>query len=286
MSRSQSSTVFPPPQPVATGTGRQSTPDFIDALARGLEVIQAFSSDAPEMTLTEVARRTGLSPATARRCLLTLKELGYVGTNGRNFLLRQKVLSLGAAFLNSMNMRNVADAYLQDLAETFHDAASMAVLEGLEVLYIAHVPSRREPRFRVGIGSRLPAYATSMGHVLLAHLEPERHADFLARAPFTAYTPRTTTKASELKRIFQSVKAKGYAAVEDQIEFGSIAVAVPVRDMKGRVFAAINCSADTSRTSLETLVATRVPKLLAAASQIEDATSRYPALIHSIVTGL
>ncbi|MEJ0097329.1 MAG: IclR family transcriptional regulator C-terminal domain-containing protein [Bauldia sp.] len=264
------------------GGRRKSNPDFIDALARGLEVIRVFSSDTPEMTLTEVAGRTGLSPATARRCLLTLKELGYVGVNGRRFLLRSKVLSLGGAFLDSMHLRDVADAHLQDLAETFHEAASMAVLEDNDVVYIAHVPSRREARFRVRIGWRLPAYATSMGHVILAHLDPVTQAAFLKQAPFPRYTARTTTEAAELKTIFRSVVANGYATVHDQLEYGSIAIAVPVHDAKGHVFAAINCSSETSRVDEAELIATRLPKLRQAAREISDAVTRYPALMHSI----
>jgi IclR family pca regulon transcriptional regulator len=256
--------------------------DFVDALERGLDVIQAFTSDAPEMTLSEVAKRTGLSPATARRSLLTLRELGYIGMNGRHFLLRQKVLSLGAAFINSMNLRDVADPYLQELAETFHDAASMTVLDGMDVVYIAHVPSRREVRFRVAIGTHRPAYATSMGHVLLAELDAEKQAEFLSHAPFQAYTSRTTTKASELRAIFKAAKRDGYAAVQDQLEYGSVAVAVAVRDSRGRAFAAINCSGETSRVDIKTMIAARLPKLQAAAAHIGEAAARYPALLHSI----
>jgi len=268
-------------RPEQSEINRESS-DFVDALARGLDVIQAFSADAPEMTLSEIAKRTGLSPATARRSLLTLKELGYVGMNGRNFVLRQKVLSLGAAFLDSMNLRDVADAYLQELAEIFHDAASMTVLDGMNVIYIAHVPSRREVRFRVAIGTHLPAYATSMGHVLLAELGGDAQAEFLSHAPFQAYTSRTTTKASELRAIFKAAKREGYAAVQDQLEYGSVAVAVAVRDSRGHAFAAINCSAETSRIDMKSMVATRLPKLQTAAARIGEAVARYPALLHSI----
>jgi len=262
---------------------RHSNPDFVDALARGLEVIEAFDAEAPEMTLTEIARRTGLSPATARRSLLTLKELGYVGTNGRHFLLRSKVLLLGGAYLSSMNLRDVAEPHLQDVAESFHDATSMSVLEGMYVLYVAHVPSRREARFRVRIGTRSPAYANSMGHILLASLDEEARERFLSRAPFQAYTTRTTTEAEQLRSIFQSARENGYAAVQDQVEYGSIAIAVPITDSRGRVLAAINCSAETSRVNMEKLVETRLPVLRQASRQISDAIARYPALAHSIV---
>jgi IclR family pca regulon transcriptional regulator len=262
---------------------RQTSPDFVEALARGLEVIQAFDDRMPEMTLTEVAARTGLPPATARRCLLTLKELGYIGANGRRFLLRSKVLSLGAAYLNSMNVKDVAEAHLQEAAEAYHDASSMAVLEDKDAVYVAHVPSRREARFRVRIGSRRPAYATSLGQVLLAYLDPKEQEEFLSNAPFPRYTIRTSSEASELRAIFRAIRSKGYSAVEDQLEYGSLAIAVPVKDMKGRVFAAINCSAETARVDMQTLIATRLPLLLDAARQIGEAMARFPALVHSIL---
>ena len=263
-------------------TERRYKGEFVDALARGLDVICAFSADAPEMTLTEVAARTGLSPATARRCLLTLKELGYVGLNGRRFLLRSKVLLLGGAFLDSMHLRDIADPFLQELAEAFHDSASMAVLEKKEIVYVAHAASKREPRFRVRIGWRLPANATSLGHVLLAALSPNDQASFLKQGPFTRYTARTTVDAVELQTILQSVRRDGYACVQDQLEYGSIAIAVPVHDAKGEVFAAINCSSETSRVDAAELVRSRLPRLREAAREITDSVARYPALVHSI----
>lgn len=259
----------------------RSNPDFVEALSRGLAVIQAFSADAPEMTLTEVATRTGLSPATARRSLLTLKQLGYVGSNGRRFLLRAKVLSLGATFLSSMNVRDVADAYLQDVAEAYRDATSLAVLEGTDVVYVAHVPHRRKAQYRVRVGSRRPVHATSLGHVLLAHQDPAVQEAFLARAPFPQCTERTTTAAEELRSVFRSVRSRGYALAQDQLEYGALALAVPIRDRQGRELAALNCSSDTSRVDADTLVGTRLTVLHEAATQIGEALARYPALVHS-----
>lgn len=265
-------------------SAQSSDPNFVDALARGLQVIQAFDEQAPEMTLTEVAQRTGLPPATARRCLLTLQALGFVGSNGRRFLLRSKVLSLGDAYLSSMNLRDVADTYLQEVAEAHHDASSMAVLDDFDAVYVAHVPSRREARFRVRIGSRRPAYATSLGQVLLAYLDEAEREAYLARGPFPSFTVRTTTSATELRAIFHSIRSRGFAAVEDQLEYGSLAIAVPVMDAKGRVFAAVNCSAERTRVDLDTLVSTRMKLLQDASRQIGQAMARYPALVHSILT--
>jgi IclR family transcriptional regulator, pca regulon regulatory protein len=263
---------------------RQANPDFVEALARGLEVIQAFDDQAPEMTLTEVATRTGLPPATARRCLLTLKKLGYVGANGRRFLLRSKVLSLGAAYLSSMNLKDVAEPYLQDVAEAYHDASSLAVLDEMNAVYVAHVPSRREARFRVRIGALRPAYANSLGRVLLAFLDEKTQEDYLSHAPFPRYTVRTTTEADELRSIFRAVRSNGYAAVEDQLEYGNLALAVPVKDVKGRVFAAVSCSAESTRVDLNTFLSTRLPLLFNASRQIGEAIARFPALVHSILS--
>jgi IclR family pca regulon transcriptional regulator len=264
---------------------RERDPEFVEALARGLEIIQAFTADTPEMTLSEVAAKTGISPATARRSLLTLQKLGYVGTTGRRFILRARVLSLGSAFLNSMNLKLVADSFLQSVADKFHDSVSMTLLDDDDVLYVAHVPSNRENRYRARIGYRLPAYATSTGHVLLAHLDRPAQDAFLKRAPFPAYTARTTTSADELREIFESVHRNGYAAIEDQLEYGIVGVAVPIRDHNNRVIAAINCAAEATRVDLETLVKSRVPVLLDAAAMITSALARHPALAHSIVAG-
>lgn len=262
---------------------RERDPEFVEALARGLEIIQAFTSEAPEMTLSEVAAKINISPATARRSLLTLQQLGYVATNGRRFLLRARVLSLGTAFLNAMNLKLVADSFLQGVADQFHDAVSMTLLDDDDVLYVAHVPSNRENRYRARIGYRLPAYATSTGHVLLAHLDRPIQAAYLKRAPFPSYTARTTTTAEELRQIFENVHRDGYAAIQDQLEYGIVACAVPVRDHKDRVLAAINCAAESARVDLKTLVQTRVPALLEASALVSAALARHPALVHSIL---
>jgi DNA-binding IclR family transcriptional regulator len=151
----------------------ESGRDFVTALARGLEVIQAFGADAPEMTLSEIARRTSMSAATVRRSLITLAQLGYVRRHERRFLLGPKVLTLGASYLESMNLKELAQHHLVELVERFHDAASLTVLDNFEVVYIAHVPSDQRVRHGRSVGSRLPAHATSTGIVLLAHASDE-----------------------------------------------------------------------------------------------------------------
>lgn len=269
----------------AAPDGRRTNPDFVEALARGLEVMQCFTDESPEMTLSEVAEKVGLSPATARRSLLTLVELGYVGMHGKRFLLRPKVLTIGSAFLNSMNLKSIADGYLQELADLFQDACSLAVLDGPDVLYVSHVSSRRDIRYRARVGYKLPAYATSLGLVLLAAQPATAQESFLARGPFERYTSRTNVEPKVLAGLLGKVRLDGYAAVQDQLEYGVAAVAVPVKTRSGQIAAAINCSALSERVDLESLIETRVPALQAAARQISNALERHPALIHSVLSG-
>ncbi|MEI2418517.1 IclR family transcriptional regulator C-terminal domain-containing protein [Orrella sp. JC864] len=260
----------------------EASADFVTALARGLEVIRAFSSTRPEMTLSEIAGLTGLSPATVRRSLLTLLALGYVKQNGRRFVLTSRVLQLAAAFVESMNLKEVAQVYLQELADAFHDAASLTILDGRDVVYIAHVPTQRPVQLRQYVGARMPAHAASTGYAMLAHMDPARLEAYLAQAPFEVFTPRTPSSAAELRAILEQVRRDGYAVAHDAIAFGTIAVAVPIQDAEGRVIAAINCSADSTRVDRETLVATRLPPMRRAAQQINRALVQYPALARSV----
>lgn len=259
--------------------------DFVESLARGLEVILSFTRESPEMTLKEVAEKTGLSPATARRSLHTLRKLGYVGMNGKRFLLRAKVLSLGSAFLNSMNIKDVADHFLQEVHEEFHDAVSLAVLNGNHVLYVSHISSMRDNRFRARIGYSLPIYCTSLGHVLLAFSDPKAIETYFDTVSFERYTSRTISSAEELQSALDFVRRNDHAAALEQLEYGVLSVAVPVRSPDGDVLAAVNCSGELSRTNLDTMIETRVPALRKAADRIAAALERHPALLHSIQSG-
>lgn len=259
-------------------------PDFVTALARGLSVIEAFSADMPELTLSEVAARVGIAPATARRALITLEQLGYVGQTGKRFVLRPKVLSLGSAFLSSMNLRELVQPSLQELADQFKDSASLAVLDGDSVMYIAHVPNSRRIRYNGSVGYRSPAFGTSLGLMMWAHLDDARLEAALARAPFPAYTSKTFTTREQLLQAVADARARGYATAQEQLEYDIVAIAVPVRDLTGNIIAAVNCSSELTRNDVETLVNTRLNALRAAASQIERGLQRFPALAHSITT--
>ena len=259
--------------------------DFVTALARGLSVIEAFSADAPELTLTEVATRAGIAPATARRALITLQHLGYVGLTGKRFVLRPKVLSLGSAFLSSMNLRELAQPYLQELADRFRDSASLAVLDGDNVMYIAHVPNNRRIRYTGSVGYRSPAFATSLGRVLWAYMDDKRLDAALAKAPFPSYTSKTITTAEQLREVLATVRETGYATAQEQLEYDIVAIAVPVRDSSGNIVGAVNCSSELTRNDLETLVETRLDPLRKTAQEIEHGLQRFPALAHSIAIG-
>jgi IclR family transcriptional regulator, pca regulon regulatory protein len=269
----------------SSNDARSERSDFVTALARGLAVVEAFSADAPELTLTEVASRTGITPATARRALITLQQLGYVGVIGKRFVLRPKVLSLGSAFLSSMNIRELAQPALQDIADRFRDSASLAVLDGDNVMYIAHVPNSRRIRFNGSVGYRSPAFGTSLGLILWAFMEEQRLEKALNNAPFNAYTSQTLTSAADLREAIERVRRDGYATAQEQLEYGIVAIAVPVRDSQGRVIASVNCSSELARNDLKTLVETRLEPLRETARQIERGLLHFPALAHSIATG-
>jgi IclR family pca regulon transcriptional regulator len=257
--------------------------DFVTALARGLEVIRSFSAELPEMTLSEIAERTGLSAATVRRSLITLEQLGYVRRRDRRFLLKSKVLMLGASYVDSMNLKEVAQDHLVHLVEAFHDAASLTVLDGFEVIYIAHVPSDQRVRHGRSVGSRLPAHATSTGLVLMAHAPSAQREQLIEAAPLTAYTSRTPVTADDLRQRFARAIEDDYAVACDTIEYGAIALAVPVRDGRGRVVAAVNCATTTSVVDEQKIVATRLAPLREAAQKIGAMLDRYPALAHSVL---
>lgn len=253
-------------------------PEFVTALARGLDVIQAFSRDTPELTLSEVAARTGLKPATARRSLITLSTLGYVRQHGRRYVLTARVLQLGAAFVESMNLNEVAQNYLQEVVDVFHDASSLSILDGNNIVYLVHIPSNRPARLRQYVGARMPAHAASMGYILLSGLDDTAFEAYLAQAPFPAYTPRTPTSAQEIRELIEHARRDGYAIAQDAIAFGALALSVPVHDKEGRVVAAINCSADATRVDRETMIRERFPALQNAAKRISHELTRFPAL--------
>ena len=232
---------------VGTGAGTSGglpapSGEFVQSLARGFAIIRAFDANHPELSLSEVARRTDLNRATARRFLYTLVTLGYVRFDGRRFALTPRVLQLGYAFLSGIPLPEVAEPHLKALSRTVDESTSASVLDGEDIVYVARVATRRIMTVQINVGTRFPAYATSMGRVLLAHLPPDELESYLAAASLEALTERTITSVDALRSELERVRAQGWATSDQQLEIGLRSVAAPVRDRSGRVVAAVNVS--------------------------------------------
>ncbi|MGW4961167.1 IclR family transcriptional regulator [Nonomuraea sp. NPDC004186] len=243
--------------------------DHVQSLARGLAVIRAFSATDPELTLSQVARATGLSRAAARRFLLTLEDLGYVRSDGRLFSLTPRVLELGYAYLSSLSLPEVADPHLERLAAEVHESASVAVLDGEDVVYVARVATARIMRVTINIGTRFPAYCTSMGRVLLAALPPDELDAYLEGASLRRLTSHTIVLPAALRAELGKVRGRGWAMVDQELEEGLRSIAAPIRDRSGRTVAAVNVSTHASRTTLQAARRDLLPPLLATAAKIE-----------------
>jgi IclR family transcriptional regulator, pca regulon regulatory protein len=253
-------------------------------LGKGLAVIRAFTRDHAALSLSEIARAAAMPPATARRCLLTLEELGYVTRNGRNFVLRPKVLELGAAYLESMNIEHLTKTHLEELARNTADSAALCVLDGTQIVYVARTSVRTLLRLEAHVGSRFPAHATSMGRVLLAGLTPEHLDDYFAKADLTALTDRTVTNPTRLRQLIDDCRRSGYSAVEDELAYGVVALAVPVFDQQGRVVASLNSSSHSKRITKTKLVRERLTMLQTVSRQISADLAKLPGLSLSAVT--
>ena len=242
---------------------------FVQSLERGLAVIRAFDADNPELTLSDVARSTGLTRAAARRFLLTLTDLGYVHTDGRRFALSARVLELGYAYLSALTLPEVAEPHLERLVAEVRESSSVSVLDGDDIVYVARVPTSRIMRVAINVGTRFPAYATSMGRVQLAGLPDAELAAYLERADLRRLTAHTLAAPHELRAELDRVRAQGWALVDQELEEGLRSIAAPIRDRAGAVVAAVNVSAHASRASREAVRKTLLPPLLETAARIE-----------------
>lgn len=243
--------------------------EFVQSLARGLSVIRAFSAEQPALTLSEVARSTGLSRAAARRFLLTLESLGYVGSDGRLFHLRLPVLDLGYAYLSSLSLADIAETHLRTLSDELQESCSASVLDEGDIVHIARATSERLMSVRIDNGRRIPAYATAMGRVLLAHLDDDALAQYFVTYDRPALNPNTHTSEQELREMLAEIRDQGYAMVDQELEIGIRSIATVVRDPRGDVVAAINTSAHTSRVSIAQLRSRFLPRLNETAAAIE-----------------
>ncbi len=254
---------------------QESRPSYhVQSLVRGLSVIKTFGPGRPEMTLSDVARAAGLTRAGARRFLLTLVDLGYVRTDGKLFSLTPKVLELGYAFLSSASLPALAEPHLEWLVRQTDESSSVSELDGADIVYVARVPTSRIMRVAISVGTRFPAYATSMGQVLLAGLDEAGLDDYLARVELEAFTKRTVTDPDALRRRLSRVRSAGYALVDQELEAGLRSIAAPIHDKSGRVVAAVNVSSHVSRVTRAQAMRDYLDPLLKAAAAIEKDLSR------------
>jgi IclR family pca regulon transcriptional regulator len=248
--------------------GRGIGPDFVEALARGLDVLTCFSETRPRMTLADVAAETGLARPTARRLLLTLEELGYVRVDDGAFTLTPKVMRLGIAYVGSLGLWDVARPHLSALVEQTHESSSMAQLDGSDIVYVARVAVPKIIALRVSIGTRFPALQTSQGKVLLAALDPESLSAAIAEPSRSGLPPFPGRTPADIAKELIGVRARGWALADEELAPGVRSIAAPVRDAAGTVRAAMNVTVHAAETSLDTLVNDHLPRLLRAAGEV------------------
>jgi IclR family pca regulon transcriptional regulator len=262
---------------------KENQTDFVSSLAKGLDVLQAFSNDHPELTLSEVAEIVGITPAAARRSLLTLKTLGFVTSHGRRFLLTPRVLRLSEAFLSSVSMQEVMQQFLQTVVDTTGDSSSVAVLDGTTILYIASVSAKRNYQLTPTIGTRYPAYCTSLGRAILAFSPEETVDQVLAGGDLVALTEHTETDPERIREKLRAARRSGIAGVQEELAYGVVSMAMPILDRHGVAVASVNCSTSPARTSLENMLATRAGVLADARDKISAALTQHPVLFHSVL---
>jgi len=243
--------------------------DFVQSLERGLAVIRAFDAEHRMLSLSEVAAATGLSRAAARRFLHTLVHLGYMHNSGGRFALRPKILELGYAYLSSLTLPEVAMPHLEELAEQVRESSSVSELDGEDVVYIARVPTKRIMRVTINVGTRFPAYATSMGRVLLAAKPDDWLDKYLSSVKLRGLTDHTITSPAGLRQELHKIRGRGWALVDQELEEGLRSLAAPIRDAEGTVIAAVNVSTHAGRRSLESVVQDMLRPLLTTAERIE-----------------
>ncbi|MFL6099703.1 MAG: IclR family transcriptional regulator C-terminal domain-containing protein [Actinomycetales bacterium] len=257
---------------------RDEDPSFIEAIARGLDVIRSFDARRPAMTLSEVAGATALARPTARRILRTLELLGYVRQTSEGYALTPRVLDLGHAYVQALGLWDIAKPHMRALVAQTHESSSVAQLDGYDIVYVARVAVPKIIALAVDIGTRFPAPQTSMGKVLLAGLTPAELDCTLALPSRSDVRPRWQPERSELDAVLRDVRAKGWALTDEQLAHGIRSIAAPVRDGEGRVIAALNVTVHAAETSIDTLQRDHLPLLLQAASDISADFARYQDL--------
>jgi IclR family pca regulon transcriptional regulator len=235
--------------------------EIMGGFLKGLSVIEAFDRDHDALTIADVAKLTGLDRATARRCLLTLVKLGYAEADGKRFQLTARVLRLGYAYLSATSLPRLIQPYLERLSETTGESCSASVLDGGEIVYVARASQRRVLSIGLSVGSRLPAYCTSMGRVLLSALAPAEARRVLDRSAVRKLTPSTVTSVEKLMAILDEVRRGDFALIDQELELGLRSIAVPLRNERGKVLAAINVGLQAARMTPAEMQQVVLPKL-------------------------
>ncbi len=238
-----------PERTIAEEIDALTDPSFMTSLARGLAVLRAFGDSRRALTIAQISQKTGIPRAAVRRCLHTLKQLGYAEAEMNNFSLRPKVLTLGYSYLSSTPLAVSSQPYLNNISRTLNESCSLAVLDDSEVLYIARSATSRVMSVALNAGSRLPAYCTSLGRVMLAHMEPDELDAYFAKTKLRPMTERTVVSQKRLREILAGVRQSGYAINDEELELGLRSIAVPVRGASGKVLAALNVGAQAARVS-------------------------------------
>jgi IclR family pca regulon transcriptional regulator len=243
-------------------------PSFMMSLARGLAVLTAFSDQRRTLTIAQISHKTGIPRAAVRRCLHTLKQLGYANSDQNNYALKPKVLKLGYSYLSSTPLVVSAQPSLDHISRSLHESCSLAVMDSDEVLYVVRSSTSRIMSVALNVGSRLPAYCTSLGRVMLAHLSEAELAQYFERVELRAYTEHTVVSPTKLREILAMVRQAGYALIEEELEVGLRSIAVPVRSASGTVVAALNIGAQATRVTRAQMEQEFLPYLLKGAREL------------------
>jgi IclR family pca regulon transcriptional regulator len=253
--------------------GHESTnpsKEFVRSVDKAFAIVRAFGRDSPSLTLSQVAARTGLTRASARRFLLTLEVLGYVGSDGRQFFLRPKVLDLGFAYLSSVPVFEIVGARMEAMVQDLQESSSASVLDGTDIVYTVRVPTKRIMSIQIAVGTRVPAYATAMGRVLLAAQRLDQLDTYFRQAQIRQLTPRALTNEERLRLVLDKVREQGWCMLDEELEVGVRSVAVPLHDAAGSVFAAMSISTNATRVTAECLLGTHLPVLRETAATIDN----------------
>jgi len=244
--------------------------EFVTSLARGLSVIRAFDKDHSRLTLTEVAARTELNRATARRFLFTLNALGYIDSDGKRFWLAPKILELGYAYLVSQPIVDTVQPFIERVSQETGESCSVSMLDGSDVVYIARYLTHHIMSVTLNVGTRLPAYATSMGRILLSAQNDDEIDALLSDTPLKPFTEFTLTDIGALKQELHKTREQGYSIVSQELEIGLRSIAVPIRNQNGRIVAAINVGTQAARIDEQELIDRILPSLQRAADEIRN----------------